>query len=878
MRIHRIRLRNYRGVTDSEVVFPVEGVTIIEGDNEVGKTSISEAISLLLEDRDDSTKKSVKAVKPVGKDVGAEVEMEMSSGPYRFRYRKRWHRKRETVLEILEPDRTQLTGREAHDRVTSILDETMDKPLWEALRLRQGEELEQALFAGGSLGRALDIAAGGESTGDREDDLWVRIVAERDRYWTPTGQPKAARSDLASSVSESARSVAELEDALSSLEDDAVMVERLVGEAATLADKQKQNDDDLERLTGTVDAITARRNEIGRLEAARDAARAHRERAMDASSTRADLVERAERAREQVERFASVLESTLPSRSQASALKSEVEAQVDQARDRLREAGAAHRQAVADSVFRRQQIELAQLSERQDRVQEAIGRRSKADAELETIKIDDDLLDLIDSAHLDLARAQAATTSAAVTVDAEAHVDLELQIDGDRVGLTAGEHREVQVTGAASIVLPGTLTMVVRAGSEVQKLADRQTQAEREFRSLCEEARVQDLAEARTVLAARHEAERVLAEVERSIAQDLRDLTPETLERKVDELTARVSEYEEARADEPPIAADLDSAQSRADELAQDLEGQRGELERLEKDLESASSALQAVDMDGAESKARLDQAKMNLAQADESLQVARAELSDDDVSRQVSTTTDAMRARTAELAAAEDALAAEDPESAEELLLNAREVKRRLADEIHDNEMKVRDLRTKLAVKGDEGLANKLDVAKSEHLQLASRLERLEARAAAAKMLHDTVAERRADAHQRYVAPFRERIEQLGRIVFGPDLEVTLGDDLRIEQRTLDGVTLDFDDLSTGAQEQLGLISRLACASIVSTDDGGAPVIFDDALGWSDPHRLERMGAAISMAGRTCQIIVLTCTPGRYGSVGSAEIVRLHG
>jgi uncharacterized protein YhaN len=83
------------------------------------------------------------------------------------------------------------------------------------------------------------------------------------------------------------------------------------------------------------------------------------------------------------------------------------------------------------------------------------------------------------------------------------------------------------------------------------------------------------------------------------------------------------------------------------------------------------------------------------------------------------------------------------------------------------------------------------------------------------------------------------------------------------------------FDQLSVGTREQLGIISRLACASIVAAD-GGAPAIFDDALGWTDPGRLQRMGAAIASAGRTCQIIVLTCTPGRYGSVGSATVIAL--
>ena len=93
--------------------------------------------------------------------------------------------------------------------------------------------------------------------------------------------------------------------------------------------------------------------------------------------------------------------------------------------------------------------------------------------------------------------------------------------------------------------------------------------------------------------------------------------------------------------------------------------------------------------------------------------------------------------------------------------------------------------------------------------------------------------------------------------------------------RRTLDDVTLDVDQLSAGAREQLGLLSRLACAVIVSPDGGGAPVIIDDALGWSDPPHLVRMGATIAAAGKECQIIILTCTPGRYAHVGNAKVIR---
>jgi uncharacterized protein YhaN len=53
-------------------------------------------------------------------------------------------------------------------------------------------------------------------------------------------------------------------------------------------------------------------------------------------------------------------------------------------------------------------------------------------------------------------------------------------------------------------------------------------------------------------------------------------------------------------------------------------------------------------------------------------------------------------------------------------------------------------------------------------------------------------------------------------------------------------------------------------------------PLIIDDALGFSDPARLEAMGAAIALAGRATQVILLTCSPGRFAHVGHAALVRL--
>ncbi|MDT7740721.1 MAG: hypothetical protein QOK09_4090, partial [Mycobacterium sp.] len=125
MKLHRLVLTNYRGIDHREIDFPDQGVVVVSGANEIGKSSMIEALDLLLESKDRSTKKEVKQVKPTHADVGSEVTAEISAGPYRFIYRKRFHKKCETQLTVLEPRREQHSGDEAHDRVQAMLAETV---------------------------------------------------------------------------------------------------------------------------------------------------------------------------------------------------------------------------------------------------------------------------------------------------------------------------------------------------------------------------------------------------------------------------------------------------------------------------------------------------------------------------------------------------------------------------------------------------------------------------------------------------------------------------------------------------------------------------------------------------------------------------------
>src|SRR6201988_2752110 len=224
MKLHRLGLDDYRGISHRGIEITEHGVGVVCGANEIGKSSMIEALDLLLESRDRSAKKEVKQVKPTNSDVGSEVSAEISCGPYRFVYRKRFHKKCETELTVLSPRREQLTGDEAHDRVRAMLAETVDNELWHAQRVLQASSTTAVDLSGcDALSRALAVAAansGADAALSGAEPLLIeRIDAEYGRYFTPTGRPtgewSAAISRLADAgagVAECAAAVAEVDD------------------------------------------------------------------------------------------------------------------------------------------------------------------------------------------------------------------------------------------------------------------------------------------------------------------------------------------------------------------------------------------------------------------------------------------------------------------------------------------------------------------------------------------------------------------------------------------------------------------------------------------------------------------------------------------
>ena len=876
MRLHRVQLRNYRGVVKSDVSFSQNGVTIVEGPNEVGKTAISEGLQLAIDLPDSSKSAQVKAVQPVGRDEGPEVEISLSSGGYELVYRKRWLRQPATTLEVMSPHRESLVGREAHDRLKAILAETLDEELWRALRIEQGTELMLPNFGLPSMGRALDRAAGGDLATDREETLWTRIGEEHEKYWTPTGQVRTGRRSSEQGVQEARVRVAELAKQLQDIESDAALMSGLMDESTRLSEtigECEEREREIEQRWTAIDRLSS---EVERLDAIHSASEALRDGAVNKWQRRETLIGNLDASTRELAALEDEATAAVPGLEAATRRREEAAAAHKDADAAVREAQARLSRAITDRDHLRQLIEVEQLRERHDRYLAAEQTLKQAEAYLESARVDDEVAKQIEEAYIEDERAKSAAGSAAASVEVTALRDMTLEVGDEIVALAVNEINRTFVEDEAVLTIPDVAQIRVSAGPESKGLADQRRKTQETYRRLCEGVGVADATEARRAVQERQDAQRNKDESLKAIERELRDLTPDVLLGKVKNLAERVASYPKERPENPPLPTDLDEAQRIEAEVSDLVKDRNAGLRACEDAAQNAEVELNGARMDEAGRTAKIEVARSSKSGAANQLARDREEQADEALIAAVAAAQEKETRDRKSLNEARVELNDADPDSVATLLDNARQATKRATDELQSNRDRQNQLRSSLDLRGEQGLQTAYDEAANRLNHVFREYERQEARAEATRLLRDTFARHRQQAHQHYIEPFKDCIDQLGRIVFGPTFAVELDEDLQVVRRTLNGTMLDVDQLSTGAREQLGVLSRLACATIVSPMDGGAPVMIDDALGWSDPQRLQGMGAAIATASKQCQVVVLTCTPGRYSHVGSAQVVSL--
>ena len=878
MKLHRLHIENFKAITARDLTFPDTGVVVIQGRNEVGKTSMIEAFDALISYKDSSKTSQVRDAKPVDRDVPIVVEAEFTVSDERVVYRKQWMKQPATTLRYVAGSRAgrTLTGGEAHDAATALWG-TSDTTLWKAMRIMQATQLD-ATGLGGSkvLQRALEAQAGGTPMEDNTTEgLVVRVKTEADRYWIasrarPSAEYRAATA-LADTARERARAsraaldeVAETQTELATVLDDLAHLERAHAEQRA----------ECHALSEKLVAITEASEAQAAAELALD--RADRECRNDETrhEQRTDLRDQVAEAAAEVEHLETAIAVAEKEVAPARALAQEAEIAYEQAQEAWDLAREADQVAADDrshllSLGRLTDLRatLQKLEDLRTRISEL---RKSADTALTPAKLDE------------LERSVHAAESAEIALGVgSAHLRVAsldgsgtLLVDGTRTDIS--DSWESAVVAETTVEIPGMWRITVSPESDTASRADSARDARRAATHLLNELGVDDLSQARSRRLEAESAARALADVLADRETILERGDEATVRDDFEHLSSTIASYAAAREGSTPLPASLAEADARADEAHTRLTAARTAL--LETNA-AAKATRQAFD----ERSKRLQQLtgeltnqRTTLDERGEALEAARAKESDEALDQSLASARRAVAVAQTATGRAQEHLRTLDAEGVRAAYSFATDTLESLQKRQDALRAKRSELNARLTVMGRDERQAAYDQAETAHVTAERALESTRRRAEAALLLEQTLTARQRAIRAAYVAPFRAQIEELGRATYGDaDFRVTVDDDLAVTERRLDGTTLSFNQLSTGAKEQLIILIRLATALLVDPTEG-VPVMLDDALGYSDRQRLRTISRALALAATTAQVILFTCHTDRYAGLPGARLVEL--
>lgn len=880
MRLQRLTLRHVRGVEERTVTLASAGadtgVVIVEGLNEAGKSTLGDALDVLLTYKDSSRHGDVRSLQSAGREEPPEVEAELDLGGHRFVYHKRYLKRTATTLTFSAPRGEQLSGDAAHDRVDALLHEHLDVALWSSLRLRQADGLVQTA-PGHARGLATALAEHSDASaiGDRELTVLQRVQEEYERYFTAkAGTPKPLLRDAATTVQDLTGDLAAIDEKRATLTADVERADRLTRSLPALRSQVAETAARAEEHAARRAEVAALAEQVDRLRDVAEQAAATLERLEERRRSRAALTEElAEVTAAQQERTAALATAQARQRDVEERLEL-ARAELEAAQERQRDARGARELAQGDLDLLGQQQALARSRARAERATEALARRRDAEATTAAITLDDAGLDELRAAQHELTRARAALDAVSPELRFTADRDVELLADGESMEMAPGERARWPVRGTFSLRIEEVGEVEVLAGAGIDDAAEAHRLAAEELRVGFERAGVTDLAAAERAVRQRREAERTIAEAQRERETALEGQAAEELDEEIDRLERTVAR-ELGTRDTTAALPDSIAAARAALEAATAAERDADEgVAGPATEVESARAALERDRAHAIELTTRCSEADHRLTAIRAELAEARERTSDDELAAEVAAAEEARTAAQAEAGTAASRLAAADPDAVNELADNAAAVSADARDRLQAAEQDLRDTRVRISALGGDGLWEQREAVATELTHAQTTLMGLERRAEAARTLRDTLERHRIEARDRYAAPLREELVVYGRMLYGPEFDLELDDDLRIARRYLDGLWLDVTQLSVGAREQLALLGRLACASLLG--EHGGVLLFDDALGNTDPDRLERLGAVLRSAGQHAQVIVLTSYPDRYRHVGGATRVTL--
>lgn len=867
-------ISNYRGITHRHIQFNQAGITLVVGPNEAGKSSIIEALDLLFDELDSSAKQRVRDTKPVGQDVATEITLRASTGPYDFTYTKRFHREKRTELEIHSPRVERLSGRDAHNRVKGILEETMDDCLWKALRVQQGSGIKQAaLLSSSSLKNALDQAAGGSSNAEQESDLYSAVKAESELYYSETGVERGELKRVKSEYSDLQSQLRTAEAELDSIERDVLQYENLERSLKRLKEKHSQEQNTLQSVNQDLIEIESTEEQLRDLKGKRELAGEKMKNVQLQVETRQDKARAIEKVQGELTSVNNEIEKIQTSLTDLHTSLNETSNTANQLRNE-RDGLQSETQLCDIAVeYLRDISSFNQVNRRLEQFTKAQTELTRSQDTIETVKVTERVLSEIQSKHESLIRAKAALDVKAPQVRVTAAHQSEIKIDDEVFELKDGQERRLKVAAPTNIELPGSIQIEVIPGTSLDESLRKLHQAQKELNELFSRFDVESLKDAEQKLEMRKNAESRKVEAESRMDEALDGETFDELQGQQIRLADRLERFKAVWPADRPIPEDLDLAQTALKESMDKLSNLNTALTMSEGEINKILANIDGQNNRLDDKQERQQVLVEQLTRETNALEEARKKIPDAVLEEVKQVAEKDLNHWSAQLVEMEQTLERMQPDLLRQRKTNISNVIDSIQEDMDGKNEELLRLRGRLDKVEADGTFEIVEDLRSKLVNKEIEFTNISARANAARHLYLLMKEARDEAFRSYRRPLRERISQLGRTIYGPSFDVELSEELMVHERILNNTPIPYEFLSAGAKEQLALLTRIAAADLVCQDEG-VPIILDDALGFSDEHRLEWMNAILEQFGQSKQMVILTCNPERYRQIRRSQVV----
>lgn len=873
MKLRRIRIEQFRQFRESyELADLTAGLNLFSGPNEAGKSTVVRAIRAAFFDRHGTS--LIQDLQPYGEPSAAPtVELDFDTGGRSYRLRKVF-RKKHCELHTGDGAAQPMHGEAAENHLAQLLGfefagnrsartEHLGVPglLW--IEQGTGQDVHAAVgHAAGYLRRALDQSAG-EVASARGDELIARVDKERAALLGKAGKPVGGFAEVIARCDELTARVAEFDVRIARYRQQ--VDELAVQTAADAADAKAK----------PWEAFRARQIEAERrLEGVRSL-----KAKLDSEQVQAgQFAERHRLVAEKLAGFAQ-MERQL---AQRLAAQQEAEKAVAAAKQQSTHLDAALQRAQAEVDLAAQSVARAQNAHHRSELQ-----RSKADAEQQINALS---ASLSQARREDAQRRDLSTALAGNAVDEPAirslrarHTELrEAQVrretastriafDIEASGVTLGNE---SLAGTGERLLGDAVTLhiagvghvqIVPGGAGLAALVQAHAALEAAQHHALQRLGVESLDAAEARFAQRQQADIALRLAEKAL-QSLAPHGIARLEEAVAEQTTRCDRTA-AALDAMEPTADVEAVPP--DEALRRSKAAQGRLNDCAAAAQQSRSALAAAAAT-AESAQREHAALAQALQSPEHQQMlhhAKSEL--------IRLGAEA-ETRTQAVASQREAIAAQRPElfeqDAKRLRASAEEAERLF----QQRRQAIAAMRGQL--QGEGALALEEERARlGVQLEQAGRRQReMTLRADALTLLLELLTSERRELTRRLHAPLQQHVQRYLGVLMPGGAQLDIGDGLSPQalRRTAAGgasTIAAFDDLSFGAREQMGVLSRLAYADLLKASGQPTLVILDDALVHSDAERLEQMKRVLFDAAERHQILLFTCHPEIWRDIGTA-------